>query len=302
MCWVQAHWDRLMVHLDQQAQLQAVIESVQPLDEQAMAAARQRQDQLTKPPGSLGRLERLATQLAGITGSPLPRLPCKAVIVMAADHGIAREGVSAYPPEVTAQMVQNFANGGAAINVLARQANARVIVVDVGVATELASSLPIVHRKVAFGTANFARGPAMTPDQALAAIAVGLKVVAREAKRGLDVVCLGEMGIGNTTAASALVAAMTRLPVASVTGGGSGIAWRDGNVRGSWRGWCTRCGGAFLLATAFDLFNSSSATGMNARAAVPCASAVTHVSATLGSGHAPGVRVCGIGARTVVTQ
>src|SRR5207253_2336647 len=93
---------------------------------------------------------------------------------MAADHGVAREGVSAYPPEVTAQMVQNFANGGAAINVLARQAEARVIVVDVGVATELASSLPIVHRKVAFGTANFARGPAMTPDQALAAIGVGL--------------------------------------------------------------------------------------------------------------------------------
>jgi len=150
-----------------------------------MAAARQRQDLLTKPPGSLGRLERLATQLAGITGSPLPRVARKAVIVMAADHGVAREGVSAYPPEVTAQMVQNFANGGAAINVLARQAKARVIVVDVGVATELPSSLPIVHRKVAFGTANFARGPAMTPDQALAAIGVGLDVITREAERGL---------------------------------------------------------------------------------------------------------------------
>jgi nicotinate-nucleotide--dimethylbenzimidazole phosphoribosyltransferase len=212
-----------MVDLDQGARLQAVIERVQPLDEKAIAAARQRQDLLTKPPGSLGRLERLATQLAGITGVPLPRLPRKAVIVMAADHGVAREGVSAYPPEVTAQMVQNFARGGAAINVLARQAKARVIVVDVGVATELASRLPIVHRKVAFGTANFARGPAMTPDQALASIAVGLEVVAREAKRGLDVVCLGEMGIGNTTAASALVAAMTSLPVAGVTGRGTGI-------------------------------------------------------------------------------
>src|SRR5438128_5114057 len=187
MCWVQAHWDRLMVHLDQRARLRAVIDRIQPLDEQAMAAARQRQDLLTKPPGSLGRLERLATQLAGITGAPLPRLPRKAVIVMAADHGVAREGMSAYPPEVTAQMVQNFANGGAAINVLARQANARVIVVDVGVATKLVSNLAIVHRQVAFGTAKFAKGPAMTSDQALAAIAVGLKVVAREAKRGLDV-------------------------------------------------------------------------------------------------------------------
>ena len=212
-----------MARLDRQAQLQAVIESVQPLDEQAMAAARQRQDQLTKPPGSLGRLERLATQLAGITGAPLPRLPRKAVIVMAADHGVVREGVSAYPPEVTAQMVQNFANGGAAINVLARQAKARVIVVDVGVATELASSLPIVHRKVAFGTANFARGPAMTPDQALAAIGVGLDVITSEAERGLDLVCLGEMGIGNTTVASALVAAMTGCPIARVTGRGTGI-------------------------------------------------------------------------------
>src|SRR5438874_10981062 len=212
-----------MTRMDRRAQLQAVVERIQPLDEPAMAAARQRQDLLTKPPGSLGRLERLATQLAGITGSPLPRLPRKAVIVMAADHGVAREGVSAYPPEVTAQLVQNFANGGAAINVLARQAKARVIVVDVGVATELASSLPIVHRKVAFGTANFARGPAMTPDQALAAIGVGLDVITSEAERGLDLVCLGEMGIGNTTVASALVAAMTGCPIARVTGRGTGI-------------------------------------------------------------------------------
>src|SRR5438270_1931348 len=165
-----------MARLDRQAQLQAVIESVQPLDEQAMAAARQRQDQLTKPPGSLGRLERLATQLAGITGAPLPRLPRKAVIVMAADHGVVREGVSAYPPQVTAQMVANFANGGAAINVLARQAGARVVVVDIGVAADLPLSLPIVHRKVAWGTRNLAEEPAMSADQALAAIDVGANV------------------------------------------------------------------------------------------------------------------------------
>src|SRR5207245_10113352 len=124
LCAVQAQKDWLMASPGRRVQLQAVIERIQPLDEQAMLAARQRQDLLTKPPGSLGRLERLATQLAGITGVPLPRLPRKAVIVMAADHGVAREGVSAYPPEVTAQMVQNFARGGAASNDLARQVKA----------------------------------------------------------------------------------------------------------------------------------------------------------------------------------
>ncbi len=127
--------------------LSELIAHIPPLDEHALVASRQRQDLLTKPPGSLGRLERLATQLAGITGSARPRLPRKAVIVIAADHGVAREGVSAYPPQVTAQMVRNFANGGAAINVLARQAGARVIVVDIGVASELPLSLPILHRK-----------------------------------------------------------------------------------------------------------------------------------------------------------
>ena len=129
-------------------QLAALIASVPRLDERAMDASRQRQDQLTKPPGSLGRLERLATQLAGVTGSVRPRLPRKAIIVMAADHGVVSEGVSAYPAEVTMQMVMNFAGGGAAINVLARQTGARVVVVDIGVASELPSSLPIVHRKI----------------------------------------------------------------------------------------------------------------------------------------------------------
>jgi nicotinate-nucleotide--dimethylbenzimidazole phosphoribosyltransferase len=211
------------VRPDAEARLQSLIERIGPLDEQSMAAARLRQDLLTKPPGSLGRLERLATQLAGIASVPLPRVPRKAVIVMAADHGVAREGVSAYPQEVTAEMVRNFASGGAAINVLARQVGARVVVVDVGVASALAETLPIVHRKVAFGTANLADGPAMTHEQALAAIEVGIDVVAAEAKRGLDLVCLGEMGIGNTTAASAVVAALTGLPVAGVTGRGTGI-------------------------------------------------------------------------------
>jgi nicotinate-nucleotide--dimethylbenzimidazole phosphoribosyltransferase len=209
--------------------LAARISQVRPLDRHAMAAARRRQDELTKPPGSLGRLERLAAQLAGITGRRRPRLARKAVVVMVADHGVAAEGVSAYPASVTAQMVGNFARGGAAINVLARRAGARVVVVDVGVAAELPAELPIVHRKLAYGSANITAGPAMSRDQALAAIGVGLEVVEAEIARGLDVVCLGEMGIGNTTAASAIVAAMTGLPVEDVTGRGTGIddaTWR----------------------------------------------------------------------------
>jgi nicotinate-nucleotide--dimethylbenzimidazole phosphoribosyltransferase len=205
------------------ARLSEFVARIGPLDARALEESRKRQDSLTKPPGSLGRLERLATQLAAITGDPRPRLPHKAVIIMAADHGVAREGVSAYPQQVTAQMVRNFANGGAAINVLARQAGARVVVVDIGVAADLPVSLPIVHRKVAFGTGNMAETPAMSETQVLEAIGVGLDVVASEAERGLDVVCLGDMGIANTTAASAIVASITGRPVPELTGRGTGI-------------------------------------------------------------------------------
>lgn len=203
--------------------LQDVIARVAPLDQAAQNQARQRQDQLTKPPGSLGRLERLAVQVAGITREVRPRLARKAVIVVAGDHGVTAEGVSAYPSEVTGQMVRNFASGGAAINVLARRAGARVVVVDAGVAASLPAELPIVHRKVAPGTANMSLGPAMTRAQTLQAIGVGLDVVDAEFARGLDVICLGEMGIGNTTAASAMVAALTASAVADVTGRGTGI-------------------------------------------------------------------------------
>ncbi len=199
--------------------LKQMISHVAPLNQQAQDEARRRQDQLTKPPGSLGRLERLSTHIAGITGNPRPHLVRKAVIVMAGDHGVAAEGVSAYPSEVTGQMVRSFARGRAAINVLARRAGARVIVV----AEALPPELPIVHRKVAPGTANLALGPAMTHAQTLQAIGMGCEVIEAEWARGLDVVCLGEMGIGNTTAASAIVAAITGLAVADVTGRGTGI-------------------------------------------------------------------------------
>jgi nicotinate-nucleotide--dimethylbenzimidazole phosphoribosyltransferase len=188
-----------------------------------MHAAQSRLDELTKPPGSLGRLESLAVHLAGMTGQPLPTFPRKAIILLAADHGVAQEGVSAYPQAVTAQMVSNFLGGGAAINVLARQAGARVVVADFGVASDLPAHPEMLSRKLAAGTGNIAVGPAMSPEQALAAIGAGADIVGNECQTGLDLVATGDMGIANTTPSSAIVAVMTGRPVASVTGRGTGI-------------------------------------------------------------------------------
>ena len=188
-----------------------------------MAAAQRRQDLLTKPQGSLGRLEPLSVQLAGILARPLPSVERKAVIVLAGDHGIAAEGVSAYPSEVTAQMVLNFLQGGAAVNALARQAGARVTVVDVGVAAELPDHPQLKKRKVAPGTANFLQGPAMSRQQAATVVVTGIELVEEEVTQGLDLVATGEMGIGNTTPASAITAVYTGLPVAQVTGRGTGV-------------------------------------------------------------------------------
>ena len=203
--------------------LEETIKAIKPLDETAMRAARARQDTLTKPRGSLGRLEELSIQLAGMKADPFPLVERKAVIVMAADHGVAREGVSAYPSDVTAQMVLNFLHGGAAINVLARQAGARVTIVDIGVAVEFEPMPGLIRGKVMCGTRNSAQGPAMTRAEAAQALQVGVDVLNEEAARGLDMVATGDMGIGNTTPSSAIVAAMTGLPVAQVVGRGTGI-------------------------------------------------------------------------------
>ena len=196
---------------------------VSGLDETAMAAARQRQNQLTKPPGSLGRLEELSIQLAGITGQPQPTVERKAIVVMAGDHGVTVEGVSAYPAEVTPQMVLNFLRGGAAINVIARQVGARVVVVDMGVAAEIEPHPELIDRKIAAGTANMARGPAMSVEQAETALAVGMGIAADLAVEGLQLIGTGEMGIGNTTPSSAITAALTGAPVAEVVGRGTGV-------------------------------------------------------------------------------
>jgi len=193
-------------------------------DGAAMQLAAQRQNELTKPTGSLGRLEELAIQIAGITGSATPSLPrAKAVIVMAADHGVALEGVSAYPQAVTAQMVLNFLRGGAGINVLARAAGARIVVVDIGVASELPPHPDLQSRRIGPGTRNLLREAAMSRAEAESAIETGAAVLEHALEHGLDLVATGDMGIANTTAASAVVAALTGRPPAEVVGRGTGV-------------------------------------------------------------------------------
>jgi nicotinate-nucleotide--dimethylbenzimidazole phosphoribosyltransferase len=203
--------------------LEQALGEIKPLDKKAMTAARARQDTLTKPLGSLGRLEQLSIKLAGIKGEPIPRINHKAIVTMAADHGVVAEGVSAYPQAVTPQMVLNFLRGGAGINVLARHVGARVIVVDMGVASDLESHPALLSRKIAYGTSDMARGPAMSREQAMKSIEVGLEIVEKEVENGLDIVGTGDMGIGNTTSSSAITAAITGEKVAKVTGRGTGI-------------------------------------------------------------------------------
>ncbi len=192
-------------------------------DLQFAKEAQDRQNTLTKPAGSLGRLEELSIRLAGICAVSRPSFPRKAVVVMAGDHGVTEEGISAYPSDVTKQMVFNFLRGGAAINVLARQAGARVIVVDIGVAGEFERTTGLIRRKIADGTQNMSKGPAMSRSQAEESVGVGVEVVEAEIAKGLDLLAVGEMGIGNTTPSSAITSIYTALPVRLVTGRGTGL-------------------------------------------------------------------------------
>ncbi|GAB4115048.1 MAG: nicotinate-nucleotide--dimethylbenzimidazole phosphoribosyltransferase [Candidatus Caldatribacteriota bacterium] len=201
------------------------IENIQPLDFELMRKARERLDLLTKPKGSLGRLEDFASQMVGISGNLFPPIDRKVILVMAGDHGVAGEGVSAYPQIVTFQMVNNFIRGGAAINVLARHIGAEVIVVDMGVAQDFpALEKGIIIKKIAKGTRNMAKGPAMSRNEAEQSIFAGIEVFENEfKKKKIDIIGLGEMGIANTTASSAIVACLTSSPVEEVTGSGTGI-------------------------------------------------------------------------------
>lgn len=206
--------------------IEKTIGEIEPLDENVMAQAQERLDNLTKPQGSLGTLEHLAKQIAGIMRNPKPSLIGKTIFTFAGDHGVTEEGISAYPSEVTAQMVLNFLKGGAAINVLAKHIGARVLVVDMGVASDIKNQIPdsktFKDKKIAFGTKNMTRGPAMSREEAERSICAGIEVLQSE-KDNTDIIGIGDMGIGNTTSSSAIVAVITGEEATNVTGRGTGI-------------------------------------------------------------------------------
>ena len=204
-------------------ELRERLSSIQPLKEKFLLQAQARLDSLTKPVGSLGQLEEIARRFVAIVEDLHPKVEKKIIYTFAGDHGVVDEGVSAYPKEVTPQMVYNFLRQGAGINVLARHAGAKVIVVDIGVDHDFEPMEGLMIRKVGRGTGNITRGPAMSKDQALRAIAVGLEMADRAREQNADLVGTGDMGIGNTTASSAVLASMTGLSVSQVTHRGTGI-------------------------------------------------------------------------------
>jgi nicotinate-nucleotide--dimethylbenzimidazole phosphoribosyltransferase len=196
---------------------------IQPLKKEFFDQAQEHLDQLIKPRGSLGQLEEIAKRYVAIVENTRPRIRKKMIYTFAGDHGVTAEGVSAYPKDVTLQMVYNFLRQGAAINVLAGHAGAKVVVVDIGVDHLFEPMEGLVIRKVARGTGNIARGPAMSREQALQAISVGLELADHAKSQNADLVGTGDMGIGNTTPSSAILAAMTGLPVNQVTHRGTGV-------------------------------------------------------------------------------
>ena len=203
--------------------LNETIKKIRPLDHSSAVAAQQRLDSLTKPQGSLGKLEELARRVAIIQGKVPPRLGRKLMFVFAADHGIVQEGVSAYPKKVTAQMTYNFLRGSAAINVLARHYGVDTEVVDVGVDHDFAGARGLRNCKIRRGTANFARGPAMSRDQALRSIELGIQLAEEAAAENLFLLGAGDMGIGNTSSAAAILCALTGAAPSQVAGRGTGI-------------------------------------------------------------------------------
>lgn len=204
------------------SRVEETLARIQPVDPGWIEQARSRQLQLTKPPGSLGVLEEIANRMAAIQQTLRPVVERARIVLFAADHGVCAEGVNPYPQAVTAQMVANFLRGGAAINALARVAGAELQIVDAGVASEMPEASGLIRRPVGPGTRNFCREPAMTREQAIAALLVGIEMAEGAAAAGCTLVGMGEMGIGNTTAASALAAALTGRDPASVIGRGTG--------------------------------------------------------------------------------
>lgn len=206
--------------------LAEAIERIEPCSKEWRQKAKNHLNNLAIPPGSLGELLNIAEQLAAIKQSLKPSVRRKTVVTMAGDHGVVAEGVSAFPPEVTPQMVANFVTGGAAINVLAESVGAQVIVVDMGVASDLNDLVKagkIVSRKVGYGTQNMSRGPAMTRQQAIQALEAGINLAGDLVGDGVELLATGDMGIGNTTPSSAILAVFSGLSVPEVTGRGTGI-------------------------------------------------------------------------------
>ncbi|WP_425058249.1 Nicotinate-nucleotide--dimethylbenzimidazole phosphoribosyltransferase [Sporomusa carbonis] len=205
--------------------LQETLSKISPLDTVAMERVQTRLDSLTKPIGSLGRLESMVRQYAGITGQTQPRIPRTCIVITSADHGVAKHGISAYPVETTLQMTANYlvAKGGSA-NAFANFCGGDVVVADMGVAGDLSGIAGLWHRKIAYGTQDFTQGPAMTREQAIQAIETGIEIVSDRVQHGYQCFCLGEMGIGNTTASAAIVVAFTGLDPGQVTGRGTGIS------------------------------------------------------------------------------
>jgi nicotinate-nucleotide--dimethylbenzimidazole phosphoribosyltransferase len=203
--------------------LDEILTQIRPLDRSSERATQERLDSLTKPLGSLGKLEDLARRIAVIQGKVPPRLGRKLLFVFAADHGITQEGVSAYPKDVTAQMTYNFLNGGAAINVLARHYGVDTEVVDVGVDCEFGEPRGLRNCKVRRGTANFARGPAMTRDEAARSVKLGIELAREAAAENVFLLGAGDMGIGNTSSATAILCAMTGTAPDAAVGRGTGI-------------------------------------------------------------------------------
>src|SRR5690349_18829152 len=199
------------------------IASVPALSPEWRVRAMSRLNSLTKPLGSLGRLEEIATRLVAIREEERPRCSNKIIFTLAADHGVTEEGVSAYPKAVTRQMVLNFLSGAAAINVLARHCGIEIAIVDIGVDAEMDEVAALVRAKVRRGTRNMVREPAMNQAELQSALGVGLELAAQAEEQGHTLIGTGEMGIGNTTAASAIAAALTGRPVAQVTGRGAGL-------------------------------------------------------------------------------
>ncbi|MXW26725.1 MAG: nicotinate-nucleotide--dimethylbenzimidazole phosphoribosyltransferase, partial [Dehalococcoidia bacterium] len=202
--------------------IEDVVASIAPADPAAREAARLRQERLTKPPGSLGRLEELSLQVAAIQRTECPTVGGKAVVVAAGDHGVVAQGVTGYPQEVTAQMVLNFLSGGAAISVMARQAGVKLVIVDAGVATPLPEHPELRVVRAGPGTADITQGPAMTREQAEACVRAGVGIALEVAESGADLIGTGDMGIGNTTASSAITAALTGRSASQTTGRGTG--------------------------------------------------------------------------------